>query len=263
MILINEPQKWNSAFSKDGIKFIFDHQEKTIDHVNNVSGHVQFNMVSTFTYTPDAGDKIFVAGTPGGIYDGFHTVISAMGFNIDVETTYTSTSLGGTAKYIRIPEIKLYSGFAPGEIYDEIKPLSLVATFTPENNVDNQVSFYVHGYLQSLFNNISAPLDIGVATTSMDLFDKFRLYYDGEYHDPYFVLYSTLNHTVLNEQYVNNGNWLTSNDYPPIVFDCGKTILTMIVHDEPTYYVYTDGSPTCDFGNPGDDFAAGDDFVEC
>lgn len=256
------PRPWNSVHDINGIKYIFDHEQVSVSSVSNNGGFAQFNLSSIFPVgTPAVGDKLLVES--GSNYLGTHEITEIVSTTQFVTDTAFSDSYvdGGVIKHIRTPEVKLYAGYLSGEGYSTEHPMTLLATFTPENDPNNQVSFYVHGFLKSLFTSIDPPgTDTGV---ELQLFNRFRLYFDGNYHDHFQVINSAIDTETLMDEFVNTGKYLNT-DSPPPEFSCGVTILTRILNDIVWIDVITDGSPECDFDFSGTDFGTGTgDFATC
>lgn len=240
MILRTEPPYWSSAHRP--VEFVYDHEERTITLVGNNGGFASFLLNSAFTHTPVAGEKLYVES---GVYEGLHTITSVSGNTIITTTQYTTGDLSQPeVLYIRLPEIKLYSGYLSGEEYPSDLPLTLVATFYPENSPDNDVQFDVSEFLKSMFANRIQPPVEGI---DFNMFNRYRLHFDGVYHDFYMALNSSIKTSELNALYVNTGAYLNSK-IPPLVFACGKTILSTL-QGSVVVNVYSEGGDIIGLGD--------------
>lgn len=218
MILSEYPSQWNSVHRP--IRFVYDHEQRTLVQVLNNGGFANFWVASAYDYTPVAGEQIYVSS---GIYEGYHVVSSVSGQFITTTTTYTSNDLDSpNVLYIRLPEIEVYSGYLPGEEYPTQLPLTLVATFNPKNNPGNQVVFDLSEYLKSIFQ-IKVPVE-GI---DFNMFNRFRVVFDSHAHEYYQVLNSSILTADINSLYVDTGAYLNTNT-PPVLFSCGRTILSSL-----------------------------------
>lgn len=248
MILNTAPSYWSSAHRP--IEFVYDHEERLLVTVLNSGGFANFWLASAFDFTPVAGEQIYI---DSGIYEGIHTITSVSGSFILTETVYTSNDLTSpNVLYIRLPEVKLYSGYLSGEEYDTELPITLVATFPTFNSPDNDIQFDVSAYVQSIFR--IQPPTIGVDT---NMFNRYRLYFDGVYHEFYMALNSSITTAKLNELYVGTGAYLNAGT-SPLLFGCGKTLLSYIAGSVVVNAEIEDAA-TCAGFNP--DF--NNDFFQC
>lgn len=243
MILVTQPEYWSSVHRP--MEFVYGHEERTLVNVLNSGGFANFWLLTAYDNVPVAGEQIYVES---GVYEGFHVVTSVSGQFVLTTTTYTTSDITNPAVlYIRLPQIKVYSGYLPAEEYPADLPLTLVATFTPENSPVNDVQFDVSEYLKSIFS-IEPPV-IGI---DFNMFNRYRLYFDGAYQDFFMVLNSSILTSELNELYVDTGAYLNSK-VPPIVFACGKTILSTLTGSVVTNYEF-DGSVPAN-GDYNNDFS--------
>lgn len=254
MIINTEPPYWSSAHRP--VEFVYDHEVSQMYFSDNSGGKLRVYISPAFTHTPVAGDKIYISGITGdadavtNYNDRTHTVVSVSGNAILTDTDYDGDITAGTVNvtYIRLPEIKLYLGYLPAEEYPADLPLTLVATFTPENSPDNNIQFDVSEFLKSIFR-IMPPV-IGI---DFNMFNRYRLYFDGAYQDYYMVLNSSIKTDELNELYVDTGAYLNPQ-IPPVVFGCGKTILStlqgsVVVNLEFDGEIPSNGDYNSDFNN--------------
>lgn len=224
MILQTAPYPWNSAHRP--VEYVYDHESRFISGVTIDTGNLVVHLTSMFANVPVVGDRVVLTGvldlgvSVNGIYDVL--AVSGSTVTLDLAVTTPTLSAPSTLKFIRLPEVKLYSGYLPLEEYPADLPLTLVATFYPENSPDNDVRIDVSEFLKSIFR-IEPPVE-GI---DFNMFSRFRLYFDGAYKDFYMVLNSSIKTESLNALYVNTGAYLNSQ-IPPIVFGCGKTILSTL-----------------------------------
>lgn len=244
------PPLWSSVHRP--IPFIYRYETRTviIDNSEPFGGFLRINFTTSFVTTPVVGDKIIIENVGTTILEyleGIHTVTEV----ISPYEIVTGTSVGVqvfslgnvTAKLLQIPEVKLYSGYAVGEEYPDDLPLTLVATFTPFNSPENDIRFDVSEYLRSIFRIISP-----VEGIDFNMFNRFRLFFDGVYHETYQVLNSSIETDLLMSDYANTGNPLNSK-FPPIVFGCGRTIISFLENNVVTNVVSIDDDITEEEGD--------------
>jgi len=223
MDLVSGPSPWNSAHRP--IQYIYDFDSLTLYGVNDNGGFAQFDFICggicpAFVTTPVIGDELYV---PSGIYAGFHTIISVeSALLFTTSTAYTADQSGVDVKHMLIPEVQLWAGYSEFESYYVQLPIHLVATFTPVRSPEIDIRFDVSGFLKSIFT-IQAPT-IGV---DFSLFNRFRLYFNGDFQDFYMVLNSSIPTEELNTVYLGTGVYLSSST-TQIIFQCGKTILSLL-----------------------------------
>lgn len=251
MIINTTPSAWNSVHRP--IQYIYDHESRFISGVLVDSGNLQVQLTTAFANTIAVGDEVYLSGVLddgediSGLYDVL-TVGSQTLLTLDIAVTTPTLDSPSTLQFIRLPEVKLYSGYLPAEEYPSDLPLTLVATFTPENSPDNDVRIDVSEYLKSIFR-IVAPTE-GI---DFNMFNRFRLYFDGAYKDYYMVLNSSIKTAELNALYVNTGAYLNS-EIPPIVFGCGKTILSTLQGSVVVNYITEDGEIVAQNGDYNNDY---------
>ena len=226
MTLEQQPYWWNSAHRP--IWFRYAYEAETGSSVTNVSGKLRVTIGSAYSenssQVPAVGDMLILDYGTSEVRATVTVVNSSTSFTTDVD--YSAT-VPDYVRFVRIPEIQLYKGYNTGETYDTQLPLTLVATFTPRNSPDNDLYFDVSGYLQSIFTEIPAITGTG---NNYELFNRFRLKFDGDLKGYYHVLNSAIEHTTLNEYYVNTGRYLVDEAYPYLM-DCGQNVLTRILSD--------------------------------
>lgn len=225
MISVTTPSPWNSVHRP--IEYVYNHDTQFISGVLVNAGRLEVYLTGSFTFTTPVGAEMLLTGVndAGVSIDGIYDVYSVAGSVIVLDKLVTTPTLAAgvnSLAYIRLPEIKLYAGYLSGEEYPVDLPLELVATFTAENSPDNDVRFDVSEYLKSIFT-IVPP----VAGIDFNMFNRFRLHFDGAYKDYYMVLNSSIKTSDLMALYVNTGAYLNSQ-IPPIIFGCGKTILSTL-----------------------------------
>lgn len=253
MIASTTPQPWNSAYKP--IVYEFTHEEVTLSSISNNGGYVQVNLASAFTEaTPVFGSQLLLDITvfSGGSLSGVYTVSEVVSSTSFVTTALWPGSGFGTVQHVRLPTIYLYAGYNTGEGWEAELPLTLVATITPRNSPTNTVRLDVSGFLQGIFTMAEEP-ELGAPTAiDFNLFNRFRLYYDGAYRDYYQVLNSTIDTADLNEYYVETNRYLCEEELP-LVYDCGYTILCKILDGVVKTYLFSDGALVT-----GADFAVAD-----
>lgn len=252
MILTEYPYPWNSVHRP--IPFVYDHEERTLFIVTSSGGLAVFWVQSPYNFTPVAGERIYI---DSGIYEGYHTVTSVAGSLIATSTSFIGSDFSvPTVKYIRLPQIKVYCGYLSGEEYDDELPSELVATFTPENSPEIDVRFDVSEYLKSIFR-IVAPTE-GI---DFNMFNRFRLFFDGVYHEFYMALNSSIKTDELNSDYVDTGAYLNST-IPPVVFGCGKTLLSHLQGNVVVNVVSNNGDITIEHADFSDSDFSSDFNIE-
>lgn len=248
MILSEYPYPWNSVHRP--VPYVYNHESRTSYAIADVAGKLQF-IVTAFTFTPVAGEIIAVEKVSAG-YNTYHTVVSVSGGSILTDSDYSdfqdSVPGGATVLYVRLPQIKLYAGYALLEEYPTELPLTLVATFYPENSPENDVRIDVSEYLKSIFRIL--PPTEGI---DFNMFNRFRLHFDGTYKEFFQVLNSSIKTEDLNSIYVNTGAYLNSK-VPPVVFGCGKTILSTLTGTVVINSISDDADITNNTGDYNNDF---------
>lgn len=256
MITLTEgAHEWSSAHRP--IEFTYDYEAITITAVNNDGGYARVVIGTGYTDNPVVGNWLYLYGTTSGAYDGLHkirTVNSVSSFTL--ETPYTiAVSLTGSAKFVYLPEIKLYAGYTTGETYDDELPQFLVATFTPKNSPDNNIKLDLSGYLKSIFE-INPPSNTGGIDFST--WNRYRLFIDGAYSASYYVINSAIEQVELNKYYVKTGRFLVDYDSfktgTPLnrqyLQSCGLTLMQRIQGNQVVGYAFEDGD-TSDTGEGG------------
>lgn len=253
MIINTTPSEWNSVHRP--IEYVYDHETRDLDSFTDVGGNVRLVVSSAFTHTPVAGDQIVVEKFDSD-YNEYMTVVSVTGTQIltdyDYATFLDEVPADPVVKFIRLPEITLYKGYTILEEYPVDLPLELVAAFTPENSPTNDVRFDVSEYLKSIFEIL--PPTEGV---DFNMFNRFRIRFDGTYKEPYQVLNSSIKTEDLMSDYVDTGAYLNSQT-PPVVFSCGKTILSTLTGNVVVNHVYDGEIPGSGDYSPAD--YDGDDY---
>lgn len=225
MILNTAPSLWNSVHRP--IEFIYDNKVYDILGVGLDNGNVYVQTTVNLSPAAVAGESVVIFGieSDGESIDGTYVITAADPNFLYLDLPADNVGFSGstaTVTHIRLPEIKLYSGYLTGEEYPDDLPITLVATFTPENSPDNDIRFDVSEYLKSIFRIV--PPSEGV---DFNMFNRFRLFFDGVYHETYQVLNSSITTAVLMSDYANTGNPLNPF-FPPIVFGCGRTIISYL-----------------------------------
>lgn len=219
MIFVSGPSPTNSVHRP--IPYVFDFQGRDLDSVADDGGFANITIGGLFGFspTPSVGERFYI---DSGVYEGYHTIsVVNSTSSFTLETAYISNQTSGTVKYLRIPEIQLWSGYNAGETYETELPLTLIASFTPVISPEVDIRFDVSGFLKSIFT-IQAPT-IGV---DFSLFNRFRLNWDDAFSDDYQVVNSAIETQILNDVYFGTGVYLNSGT--PILFGCGKTILSTL-----------------------------------
>lgn len=238
---ILSPSKWNSAFRD--IIFEYDLESRLTGFASD-DGFLAFtSVVGAFSFLPVVGESFFIAGTFE--VSGLHVITEVISSTSFVTSTAYDGGGGGpvTIYHVRLPQVDVYVGYDVGESFETELPLTLIGSIMTERNPDNTIRFDVSGYLQSYFENIVNPPISG--DVDFGVFNRFRLYFDGEYHDFFYVLYSTITHADLNLYFANTGRWLTA-EYPSLKFSCGSTVLTRIIDDVVRATVYGATGPDWD-----------------
>lgn len=229
MTLIETPYYWSSAHRP--VWFGYDYEGRNIIAYADNGGNLKITVASAYSenssQVPAVGDFMIIKNTASDYVGRWEilTVHSSTQFTLDVP--YTGGTINLYRVYFqRIPEIKIYKGYDTGEDYDTELPLTLIGTFTPRNSPNNDLRFDVSGYLKTIFTIPS----ISVSGINYDLFNRFRLKFDGTLQDPFYVLNSAIEHSELNEYYVNTGRYLVEEQYPYLM-DCGNNVLARINND--------------------------------
>lgn len=221
MIEVSTPLSWNSVHRP--IEYVYDFDGAEILAATAYTGnYLQIATASGFSGLA-VGDYIYI---DTGFYKGLHkilVIVSAVDFVLDVQYDVSKPVIGYGMLAIEIPEITLWSGYDTGEGFDTELPLTEVATFTPEVSTDIKIRFDVSGYLKSIFR-IQPPEPVG--NIDFSLFNRFRIEFNGVMQDHYQVLNSAIESSVLVSEYFGTGKYLNEN--LPIVFGCGKTILSKL-----------------------------------
>lgn len=232
------PYFWNSAHDPDGILMTFDYESQTINANANNGGNAKISIDTAYTENssevPTVGEYLIIKDTAHAYY-GRHeilTVHSSTQFTID-KAYNAGAAASGELYFERIPQLQLYKGYNTGEEYDTELPITLLATWTPRPYINLTTATFniqlnLSGYLRSIFS-IENP--ITTPSTDFNLFNRFRLKYDGAYDDFYYVVNSAIPHATLNEYYVDTGAWLVPES-TPYVSSCGNGVLTKITDAE-------------------------------
>ena len=230
MTLTEQPYYWSSAHRP--VWFTYTYESKSATTNSNDGGYARIELAAAYTenssQVPAVGDRLYISNT-ASVYYGVHTVRTVnSSTDFTLNTSYSAGIIVGQGvKFIRIPEIQIYKGYDTGETYDTELPLTLIGTFTPRNSPNYNLRFDVSGYLKKIFPTIPA---ISAAGVNYEMFNRFRLKFDGELKDPFFVLNSAIEHIELNEYFVNTGRYLVGEAYPYLM-DCGKNVLARINND--------------------------------
>jgi hypothetical protein len=230
MLIKTWPYYWNSAHRPIIIEY--DYESEVIATNADNGGNARITVSSAWdensSQAPVVGD--FLIFPTGHAYAGRQevlTVHSATDFTIDIAYN-AGAATGGNVQFERRPEIELYKGYNTGEEYDTELPLTLVASFTPRNSPNNDISIDLSGYLRHIFtieNPISSP------STDFTMFNRFRLKFDGSLQEVYHVVNSAIESEELNEKFVDSGRYLVNEQYP-YVMGCGNGTLTKITDAE-------------------------------
>ncbi len=225
---------WNAAYDPNGVILEFEYESKNMtasaDNGGNARLTVGIGYSENSSQAPVVGDYLIIKDTANDYVGRWEvlTVHSATSWTID--KAYTGGAVVGVALYFeRRPVVELYKGYNTGEEYATELPLTLVASFTPRNTPNNDISINLAKYLQDIFT-LTNP--IATPSTDFTLFNRFRLKYDGSLStNIYHVVNSAISSEDLNELYVDTGRWLTA-DNPPFVMQCGNGVLTKITDAE-------------------------------
>ena len=245
--LTTEPYYWNSPYHP--VTFEWDYEVKSVSSKTDIGGYVQFNLSSGFTTTPVVGQKVIVENTVS-LYYGIHVIMAVGGVgdvDITTSTPYVVDATGISLKFMEIYEIELYKGYDAGDThlpsgFDSQLPLTLVATFTPENSASNNVSIDISGYLQSIFGEINFQ---NLGGNEYGMFNRFRLKFNGTYQDYYHVCRTGIETELLCTYFLDTGRYLmrgVKND-PQARFDFTEFYVFGGALVEYTQYLRV--SPTC------------------
>ena len=222
---------WNSAHRPIVIEY--DYENRYITGYADNGGNLRITVLTAYSenssQVPAVGDFMIIKNTASD-YTGrweILTVHSSTEFTLDVPYTGGTVSLY-KVYFERRPEIEIYKGYDTGEEYETDLPLTLVATFTPRNSPNNDISLDLSGWLRNIFsltNPISTP------STDFTMFNRFRLKFDGALQEYYHVVNSAIESEELNEKFVDTGRYLVSEQYP-YVMSCGNGTLTKITDAE-------------------------------
>lgn len=229
--------------------FVYDHKQDVLLMTEDHDGKLKVRTHHAWSPVPVAGEQIAIENIYGE--STLHTVTSASGSIIFTDTNYADFTLPfpHIVKHIRLPQIELYCGYLAAEEYPNDLPLTLVAAFTPENAPGNYVQFDVSEYLRSIFT-IPPPVE-GI---DFNMFNRFRLRFDGVYKTSYMVLNSSIKTTELNSRYVDTLAPLHSH-VPPVVFGCGNTLISYLTANVVLNKTVTDTADISGFGRYNPDFS--------
>lgn len=206
--LITEPYYWNSPYYP--LIYEWDYQSKSVSSVTDVSGKVRFTIASAFATTPAVGQKLVVAST-SAYYPGIHTITSVVSTTqFLTDTDFDGGTPPSTIKFMEIYEIELYKGYDAGDAhlptgFDSALPLTLIATFTPENTADNTIRVDVSGYLKNIFGEITFQ---NLGGTEFSMFNRFRLKYNGSFRSYYHVANTGIDTATLCTFFLDSGRAL-------------------------------------------------------
>jgi len=242
IILIGNPTLWNSTESD--IVFTFEFKgygftsvtEQVVSSVG--TGKIVVTSFSNWDITPVKGDYIYITG---GTYAGRHRVISSTANSVVCDTPFTVAILSGNyqIQHLRVPQFSLYKGFDTGEEFTVELPLTFVTSFNYVYNNEYQIVINIKSLLKRIFK-IEAP-DI-YAAYDFNVFNAFRLKWDTEETEYYFVLNSAITTDELNAKYISGAYYLTNVD-EPLLWGCGKTFLTKFIGGFPSMEIYDGGAP--------------------
>lgn len=238
MIEVTTPLSWNSVHRQ--IDYVYDFSTAFITGASaNVAPPLsvllnKIKITTSVAYpTLAVGDYIFIPSSiflASAHYGGLRkilVVVNAAEFVLDIDYDVMHPIIFWIPfKAIIIPEITLYSGYAVGEGFDTELPLTEVARFTPEVSTDIKIRFDVSGYLKSIFRIVPPVISVPSGTVDFSLFNRFRIAFNGVTQPHYQVLNSAIESSLLVSEYFGTGKYLNENI--PIVFGCGKTILTRL-----------------------------------
>lgn len=242
----SEPSPWNSAHRP--VVYEFDYKEFNITSVVDNSGSARIN-ISVSAGAIVTGTQVLIYDA--GLYNGLHTITSSVGatnFTIDVDYTATTT---GKVKILLRPLVHVYTGYASGV---PSQPLTLQSTLRPGFNTDYKLRFDISEILKSGFSIVPPPTVSGI---DYNLFQRFQIKMEtnaggieSAFFPAYYVVNSSIKTDDLNNQYVDNGAFLTSSG-SPILFGCSETIASYIKDGAVYTEVFTDGVVTGegDFNN--------------
>lgn len=225
------PYYWNSAHRPIIVEY--DYESKNITAYADDGGDLKITLASAYTENssevPEVGDFLIIKNTASAYVGRWEilTVHSSTQFTLDVPYTGGTVSIY-SCFFERRPQIEIYKGYDTGEEYDTELPLTLVATFTPRNSPNNDITIDLSGYLRNIFtitNPISTP------STDFSMFNRFRLKFDGSLQEVYHVVNSAIESEELNEKFVDSGRYLVAKEYP-YVMGCGSGVLTKITDAE-------------------------------
>ena len=222
---------WNSAHRPIVIEY--DYESKNIVAYADDGGNLKITIASQYSENsnevPEVGEFLIITDTASDYVGRWEilTVHSSTQFTLDVPYTGGTVSIYG-CKFERKPQIELFKGYNAGEEYETELPLTLVATFTPRNSPNNDISLDLSGYLRHIFT-IQNP--IATPSTDFTMFNRFRLKFDGSLQEFYHVVNSAIESEELNEKFADTGRYLVNKEYP-YVMGCGIGTLTKITDAE-------------------------------
>lgn len=249
------PSEWNSAWRPVRYEIAFDSPDfkQTTTSITDDSGNAELNFSTALFTKFIVGNKVYIES---GVYLGEHEILTVTSqTQITIDTPYLSNATVSVINMV-VPLVKVYKGYTSVEAYFVELPITLIAEFTPEINPDYRIAFDLSGYLQSIFT-IVPP----VGGIDFNMFNQFRvnLFYEAAINNvgiditiptnPFKVLNAAIDTDTLNANFVNTGRYLTPN-YPAIIFNCGKTVLSYIM-DEFVVNEVLEGEPvnSGDFNN--------------
>lgn len=245
--LNTQPMAWSAAHYP--VEFTGVPINSVLSVVADNSGFAQFTI--NIVFLPLAVGQLVYVGS--GVYQGWHTIKTIQSTTLFTTTTAFTSTISAVANIIYFPvlEFDLYVGYKPLEEYPSQLPYTLIATFKVEPNVKTfSYKWDVSGFLKSIFSIV--PPAAGI---DFNLFNRFRLVYNGDELENYQVANAAFENPAFNLIFANAGQPL--NTAQTIYFNCGETINSIIEGGIIRTYV-NDGCIVEGFN--GNDFD-NDDFI--
>lgn len=156
--IIQRPPQWVSAHRECEFKYGIGGTLISSGY-DDGDGYLKVNLSGVFPFTPAVGDRVYIKS---GTYTGYHVIRSIQSTTqYTFETLWTVDISSSTIIWqVKLPEFRIYKGYASGEIvlplYPSgtkdlytIQPRTLAATFRPEFGTDGYISFDISGYLKA------------------------------------------------------------------------------------------------------------------
>lgn len=221
LTLYTEPQDWSSLFSNEGIEYVFKFFDVTYTSVVNNGGYAELRLSSTYNYSSNVDEYVYVDGT---VYSGMYRIRSVpSNTRVVIDKVYSATDAGGVGLISAVTSLYLVAGYPSGHDYYTELPERTVCYLQGIADTDGIMRIRVEEYLRSVFK-IKAP------TSGFDysMSVPYKLMQDivGQHGNDKYALNSACKHSdVLG--YTVAGTILAPNAY--VEFGYSPTIISQIV----------------------------------